>query len=371
MFSAFERHPISAGRPIRLAMLGVASFGLAGGAALAIGALSGAAAHPLLGGATLAALAALAGLALFAGSASWRAASSSGPFDVRRFLDKADEGAFVAGLDGRIVEGNAHFAALVGIDPEAVAGGDLADILPGPIMVAITVALELRLDSTGAIECENSLGEWLIVELQIRPLGAAGGFGFVMRDLTEAKRREIELATLAFQDPLTRLANRAALDRRMARLADDLAESPEASFAVMVLDLDRFKQVNDRYGHAAGDELLAQTARRVADAAPRNAFIARAGGDEFAIVVGPRVNMAFARQVAAQIIEAVAAPTALSAAAVEIGVSIGVALAPADGEDSEALLAAADAAMYRAKRSGTGVAFATEPEVVASLKSVA
>ena len=171
----------------------------------------------------------------------------------------------------------------------------------------------------------------------------------------------IELASLAFQDSLTRLANRAALQRRMARLKDDLDEGPEASFGVMVLDLDRFKQVNDHFGHAGGDELLREVAKRIAETAPRNAFVARNGGDEFVIVAGPRANYASMRQLAQHIIEAVARPASLHAGVAEVGASIGIALAPADGDDPAVLINAADNAMYRAKRGRTGYAFASDP----------
>ena len=183
------------------------------------------------------------------------------------------------------------------------------------------------------------------------------------------RRREIELATLAFQDSLTHLNNRAAIERRLARLKDDLAEGPEASFAVMVLDLDRFKTVNDSFGHSTGDQLLVEVAARIVAAVPRNAFVGRNGGDEFVVVVGPRATYATARQIAENIVAAVAKPYPGALHAAQVGASIGVALAPADGDDVKSLLDASDAAMYRAKRTGAGVAFANEP--IDRLRSVA
>ncbi|MET0606481.1 MAG: GGDEF domain-containing protein, partial [Beijerinckiaceae bacterium] len=218
---------------------------------------------------------------------------------------------------------------------------------------------------------ENRIGEWLIVELRYERFekGGAQYFAFTMRDLTEMRRREIELATLAFQDSLTHLNNRAAIERRLARLKDDLAEGPEASFAVMVLDLDRFKTVNDSFGHSTGDQLLVEVAARIVAAVPRNAFVGRNGGDEFVVVVGPRATYATARQIAENIVAAVAKPYPGALHAAQVGASIGVALAPADGDDVKSLLDASDAAMYRAKRTGAGVAFANEP--VDRLRSVA
>ena len=294
-----------------------------------------------------------------------------GRFNATRFLQDAEEAAFIVNVDGTIQASNAHFDALVGIDFDQAAGRDLTESLPGPIVEAITTAFEFELDSTGAIECENRIGEWLIVELRYERFekGGAQYFAFTMRDLTEMRRREIELATLAFQDSLTHLNNRAAIERRLARLKDDLAEGPEASFAVMVLDLDRFKTVNDSFGHSTGDQLLVEVAARIVAAVPRNAFVGRNGGDEFVVVVGPRATYATARQIAENIVAAVAKPYPGALHAAQVGASIGVALAPADGDDVKSLLDASDAAMYRAKRTGAGVAFANEP--IDRLRSVA
>ncbi|WP_342361961.1 GGDEF domain-containing protein [Terrarubrum flagellatum] len=339
--------------------------------AMATGHLSGPFAATLLAGAIALMVAAVWFVLMAQNSATIHAAETQkGGSEL--FLSDSSEAAFVVGDDGKLCGGNAHFAALAAVDHQEIAGCDISDVLPGPIVEAMTLALEHGLDSTGAIECENRVGEWLIVEVARRHGVAAATheFAFVMRDLTEIRRREIELATLAFQDPLTHLGNRAAVTRRLARLADDLAEGPEASFAVMALDLDRFKQINDQLGHMAGDALLIEVAARIAQAVPRNAFVGRNGGDEFVVVAGPRATYASARQIAQQIVETVSRPIALKAGPVEVGVSIGVAFAPAHGETTDRLLEAADAAMYRAKRACSGYAFADD-EPAADMKSVA
>lgn len=361
--------PDSRGRALKLSIgVGLAALGFAAAAALNSWPSSRVS---LVLAAAIGAMTAGAWVALAQSARESAAELPSQQFDPRRFLDESAEAAFIASLDGVIRSGNAHFAALAAIDPNRAAGSTITDALPGPIVDAITLALEHGLDSTGSVECENRAGEWLIVEIALQrcELDGVTAFAFTMRDLTEARRREIELATLAFQDPLTHLANRAAVQRRLERLKDDLAEGPEASFAIMALDLDRFKQINDQLGHAAGDRLLVEIAARIVSALPRNAFVGRYGGDEFVIVVGPRVGHATARQFAQRLIDAAARPIALPSGLVNVGLSIGVAIAPIDGGDAMALLEGADAAMYRAKRAGCGVAFMKDEDEL--LKSVA
>lgn len=304
-----------------------------------------------------------------------QAASEPQAFDAPGFLAESAEAAFVMGLDGKILAANAHFAALTALDPDEASGCGVTQALPGPIVEAMTTALDHSLETTGAVECKNKIGEWLTVDLIWQPcdFGATPALAFTMRDLTERRRREVELAMLAFEDPLTKVGNRAAIWRRLDRLKADLSEGPEASFAIMALDLDGFKPINDQFGHAAGDSLLAQVARRIVDALPGNAFVGRTGGDEFVVVLGPRVGHAAARQFAQRLLDVIRQPISLKSGPVAIGVSIGIALAPADGEDGNKLLDAADGAMYRAKRAGGGIAFLSEAQeqAEAPLRSVA
>lgn len=294
-------------------------------------------------------------------------------FDARHFLAEAVEAAFIMDLNGMILAGNAQFAALAALDMDEATSCAVAQAVPPPIVEAIATALDYRLETTGAIECRNRAGEWLIVDLtwQSCSYDETPALAFTMLDITERRRREIELAVMAFEDPLTRIGNRASIQRRLDRLKSDLSEGPDASFAVMALDLDRFKPVNDEFGHSAGDRLLIEVAGRIVGALPGNAFVGRNGGDEFVVVVGPRVGLAAARQFAQRILEAVRQPVALDGRTVTVGVSVGVALAPANGEEGRKLLDAADEAMYRAKRAGDGVAFCAPPHASDALKSVA
>ena len=175
-------------------------------------------------------------------------------------------------------------------------------------------------------------------------------------DVTERVRAERHLAELATQDSLTGLANRAALFAQLD-LALERARDAGRAVAVLFLDLDGFKTVNDRLGHSAGDNVLVQVAERVRAALRTGDLLARNGGDEFvALLTGldpldaGRVALRAATDVAASL----ARPFTVGPAVARIGGSVGVAVHPEHGDTSTTLLARADAAMYRAKQAGTG-----------------
>jgi diguanylate cyclase (GGDEF)-like protein len=153
-------------------------------------------------------------------------------------------------------------------------------------------------------------------------------------------------AALARRDSLTQLPNRRAFDER---LEDELTTLGTASLAVLYIDLDRFKPINDRLGHAAGDKVLAICAERLRAGLRPNDFVARLGGDEFGAILCASDGAA-ARAVAARVAAEIAAPIAIAGTTVQLNASIGIALAPGEGRDAGEIVRAADAAMYRAKR---------------------
>jgi diguanylate cyclase (GGDEF)-like protein/PAS domain S-box-containing protein len=173
----------------------------------------------------------------------------------------------------------------------------------------------------------------------------------VSQDITERKRREAEDRFLAHHDTLTGLPNRRLLDDRL-RQALHLAQRRDSRVAVMLVDLDDFKQVNDRFGHRAGDAALREVAGRLAACMRKADTLARQGGDEFVVVIPELAGAADCDTVAAKILRALEQPVAIESRAVRLGASIGVSLYPADARDGEALLRNADAAMYRAKQAG-------------------
>jgi diguanylate cyclase (GGDEF)-like protein/PAS domain S-box-containing protein len=162
---------------------------------------------------------------------------------------------------------------------------------------------------------------------------------------------EARLAYLAQFDPLTGLPNRALLSDRFAMMIVQ-ARRRGASLGVLFIDLDDFKMVNDTQGHAAGDELLKETARRLQSALRDGDTVARISGDEFAVILSDLSRPDDAAIVAQKILERLVAPVAIGGQDAVVTASIGIATFPADGDNPEALLGAADAAMYRAKQSG-------------------
>jgi len=165
----------------------------------------------------------------------------------------------------------------------------------------------------------------------------------------EAANRQ--LRHLATHDALTGLPNRVLLDDRLTQ-AIAHARRDGQQFAVLVIDLDRFKLVNDSLGHRAGDELLNEVARRLNGIVRSIDTVARVGGDEFVLVVSPSPDPQDAEQVGQRVIEVLQAPTRISGVELRISPSIGVAFYPTDGASSETLLVNADAAMYCAKQRG-------------------
>jgi diguanylate cyclase (GGDEF)-like protein/PAS domain S-box-containing protein len=172
--------------------------------------------------------------------------------------------------------------------------------------------------------------------------------------LSAALRRidsESQLAFLAQFDALTGLPNRALLADRFSRMIAQ-ARRHATMVGVLFIDLDGFKLVNDTLGHAGGDDLLKEVARRLQASVRAADTVARISGDEFAVILGDLPRPDDAALVAQKIIERLAAPAAVQRQEVLVTASVGIAVFPADGDDAEALLAAADAAMYRAKQSG-------------------
>jgi diguanylate cyclase (GGDEF)-like protein/PAS domain S-box-containing protein len=171
-------------------------------------------------------------------------------------------------------------------------------------------------------------------------------------DITDRKRAEEQVAYLARHDPLTDLPNRTAFNEQLA-FARERAAATAAGFAVLCLDLDRFKEVNDVLGHAAGDAMLREVAKRLAGAA-EGAFLARLGADEFALISSEGTQPATAAALAQRIQSAVADELDIEGHRRRAELSVGVAIFPTDGADSATLLANAGAALDRAKEEGRG-----------------
>jgi diguanylate cyclase (GGDEF)-like protein/PAS domain S-box-containing protein len=175
----------------------------------------------------------------------------------------------------------------------------------------------------------------------------------ILTDITERKQSEERIALLARTDALTGVANRLIFNDRL-RQSFAAAQRGASAFAVLYLDLDRFKEVNDTLGHHAGDRLLQQVARRLGGGTREIDVIARLGGDEFAIIQSEVGDSSAAGTLAEKLIEIVSAPYLIDGNELRIGVSIGIALWDRDASSPDSLLVQADQALYRAKHGGRG-----------------
>jgi diguanylate cyclase (GGDEF)-like protein/PAS domain S-box-containing protein len=192
-------------------------------------------------------------------------------------------------------------------------------------------------------------------------------------DIHTRKRLEQALSDAALTDSLTRLPNRAGIQQALARCVARVHEKPDETFAVLFMDFDRFKLVNDSLGHEAGDELLRQIAQRVKqalrpgdDMAPLAALgdvAGRLGGDEFVVLLDRIRQPADAKRVAQRLLDALAAPYALAGRQVQSSVSIGIVTSDVSSATVESVLRDADTAMYEAKRRGRGRYVVFDPEM--------
>ena len=171
--------------------------------------------------------------------------------------------------------------------------------------------------------------------------------------MQEGERRALHLAA---HDALTLLPHRAALVERITHEVECL-DPRHSGFAVMFLDLDTFKSINDSHGHAAGDEILQIVAARLRRVVRAQDFVSRVGGDEFACLIGGLTDQVSLGQLAEKIADAVSAPCTLGAVRLTVQVSIGIAICPILGSTANLLLEMADLAMYAAKRQQTRYAF--------------
>jgi diguanylate cyclase (GGDEF)-like protein/PAS domain S-box-containing protein len=174
----------------------------------------------------------------------------------------------------------------------------------------------------------------------------------IIRDISERKAQQRQLQFQATHDPLTTLPNRPALAAHLDSLIASTGAAGPA--ALMMIDLDRFKEVNDTLGHNVGDYVLYEVARRLEQIVGERGFIARIGGDEFALVVDGFDNASDLSELSRELVNSMKTPIETCGVAIDVGLSIGISVFPEDGTDAESLFKHADVAMYVAKRSGTG-----------------
>ncbi|MFP3907905.1 MAG: EAL domain-containing protein [Acidimicrobiales bacterium] len=282
-------------------------------------------------------------------------------------LQAAQALAHVGSVEWEIASGSAHWSTevyrILGCEPGAITpsrGAYLLHVVPEDrrrLEDAVRASreegsydIEYSIQSTdGRRRTIHERGE-LVLESEGRPVRVMAA----VHDVTERHRAERILEQQATHDPLTGLPNRLLLLDRINQAIERRAE-PDEHHAVLFLDLDRFKVVNDSLGHNTGDELLVEAARRISDAVRSGDTVARFGGDEFVVLQERIAEPGDAELLAARLVEALSAPYIHRGRALHLGVSIGIAIA-GPGCDAESLIRDADTAMYHAKASGRGQA---------------
>jgi len=217
------------------------------------------------------------------------------------------------------------------------------------------VAVDSLLGRRFETELQHESSTFRPVELDVAPAAEdrRGCWRIRLTDITARAERLAELERLALHDALTGLPNRALFHDRV-RQAIAAAERNGEPFALMVLDLDRFKQVNDTLGHQIGDRLLQAVGPRLAGGLRKSDTLARLGGDEFAVLLPPPVDLERTSTTAERLVESMFLPFSIDGMKLDLGVSVGAALYPDHGVDLDGLVHSADVAMYKAKREQLG-----------------
>jgi len=265
--------------------------------------------------------------------------------------------ALIIHRDGNILQANAAAGKLLGAPAERLAGRALATLFAADS--AATLLRQTLRQSPHVwpeeMQVITGAGKHVPVEITSQTIAFrhAPATVMILRDLSDRKRSDALIRHLAHHDILTDLPGRSLLLDKLQK-ALKLATMAGTGAAVLYLDLDRFKPVNDLLGHAAGDEVLVEVARRLRAQTRESDAVARLGGDEFVMVIANVQSAEDVKIFADRVIRSIEQPVNLDGRDVCIGVSIGAALYPQDGQDPESLMRAADMAMYLAKASGRG-----------------
>ena len=277
--------------------------------------------------------------------------------NYRRLFETAGDGILLLDIDsGEIADANPRLLAMVGQSREVLTGQSIQSV---PEFAALADAAALaELESAGTLHRDDlSLGaadgSHLFVDLLASTCEAAGRrlAQFNLRDISERKQAEARIRYLALHDALTGLPNRIMF---FDRLSSELARARRSggASALLVIDLDHFKQVNDSLGHLVGDQLLEVVSDRLLRCLRDTDTAARLGGDEFVVALSDIGTRERAEEVAERVLAALAEPFELEGQRAHISASIGISLFPEDGDSPRALLQAADTAMYGAKKDG-------------------
>lgn len=275
----------------------------------------------------------------------------------RVILDSISDGYFEIDADGRITRVNRALLAQLGYDSEELLGHSFRKVLSAEDVTRAKVQLLDSLSNQGASSFAAPLRrrDGSLVHLETRfsiirsAEGELLGFRGILRDISDQLAYQNQLLDMAYRDPLTGLGNRKALQEQL-RSALDNARRHQSPLALLYIDLDHFKEVNDRFGHDVGDALLTTISERLRQTLRQPDRFYRIGGDEF-IMLLPGTGREAAEKLAQRLLFALNTPVELSGRRIDfVTPSIGIALFPEHANDAEALIKAADSAMYQAKQ---------------------
>jgi len=290
-----------------------------------------------------------------------------------KVFEASSEGIVIMDANQRILSVNHAFCRTTSYDYYEVIGEQLSMMLDedhgGVLTDQITLAIAARDSWQGEVRFRKRSGEtytaWLMISAvrESAKQGQVSHYIGISIDITDRKRTEARVQFLAHHDVLTELPNRSlCVERLRAALGD--AQAMGQSLAVLFIDLDRFKNINDTLGHHIGDGLLRSVAERLLQAVRAGDTVSRLGGDEFVVILNTVVDSTEARQIVDQrLIPLIRQSHFVQGHDLKVSCSVGIAVYPQDGLDLDELMRRADAAMYEAKAAGRNMACMFEPEI--------
>ncbi len=289
-----------------------------------------------------------------------RIAHEMGERKMRLIFEKAETGIFVLDARGILESWNPAFTRLLRLGQDQLPQAGMTQLqellLPQAVLIGQLIRQCLASGESYGLDIEmpangSHRAGW--IEVALNPIGSTTLQGLV-NDITERKQGELSAQELATRDALTGLLNRHGLEMGLGTTFSLHSAELSAELALLQIDLDYFKEVNDSYGHASGDQVLRHVAEILQRNTRRGDLIARPGGDEFVVALLSIADTAKAEQIATAIIAEIRRPISIGEQSVRIGASIGIAFASRQGDSPEAVMHRADVAMYRAKRAGRG-----------------
>jgi diguanylate cyclase (GGDEF)-like protein/PAS domain S-box-containing protein len=295
----------------------------------------------------------------------------------RRFnaaLNNMSQGLCMIDAEHNVIVCNRRYLEMFGFSPERVKPGvSIREVLAYSVEVGNQKVLNaaqlyesyVQRLTAGRATIQRHLADGRVLEVVSQPM-PEGGWIVTYEDITKRYQAEQNIARMARHDSLTDLPNRVLFREKMAEGLARVTEGGEA-VAVFCLDLDNFKTINDALGHPIGDALLRAVAERLRSVVGEDDTIARLGGDEFAILQAASSPYA-AEALAGRAVDVLASPIVVDGHEINVGLSVGIALAPNDGSAADHLMKCADLALYRAKAEGRGLFRFFEPEMDARIQ---